>query len=564
METDVLIIGGGTGAVAAALSCSLAGVRWIIVEPTSMIGGQFTSQAVPPDENEWIEPIPGQPHGIGGTRLYATLRERVRASYRERGVCAPNPGGGWVSRLCAEPRDWHACMLRMLHEATNDATLTSSKARVILGATPISADVDADHVRAVRFRTADDEELVTRARLFLDASELGDLLHLAKIEHAIGAEHQSVHGELHARTDFPAAQRYDTRDQQAISWCFALEHRPGENHVITKPARYDWWRSYIPGGPLDPIGMSPGWTGPLFSWTVPSHSADGRRTFRLVPPPDQPQPAEWEMWRYRRIVDHDAWPATAPKPPDVSLINMVQMDCWQKPLLGVTDAEQRDALRLAREQSLCFLYWMQTDAPRHDPRGPGFLDQHGYPGLKLRGDELASPDGFALAPYIRESRRLIARTIVHEGHIGTEQRRAGTTPAVTSTRDPITRFGLAEPFPDSVGIGHYMIDLHPSCAERNNVYVPCAPFRIPMGALIPVRVRNVLAAGKCLGVSHVANGAYRMHHVEWNIGESAGALAAWCIKHACEPHQIHENAERVKAFQDRLTSQGVRVSWPWE
>jgi hypothetical protein len=44
------------------------------------------------------------------------------------------------------------------------------------------------------------------------------------------------------------------------------------------------------------------------------------------------------------------------------------------------------------------------------------------------------------------------------------------------------------------------------------------PFQIPMGALILVRIRNLLAAAKNIGTTHITNG---LHPVEWNTGEAA-------------------------------------------
>jgi hypothetical protein len=85
-----------------------------------------------------------------------------------------------------------------------------------------------------------------------------------------------------------------------------------------------------------------------------------------------------------------------------------------------------------------------------------------------------------------------------------------------------------------------------------------------MGALIPVRVRNLLAAGKGIGVTHITNGCYRMHAVEWNIGESAGALAAWCMTHRKTPAQIHEDAAQREDFQRDIVADGIRIGWPWE
>ena len=80
----------------------------------------------------------------------------------------------------------------------------------------------------------------------------------------------------------------------------------------------------------------------------------------------------------------------------------------------------------------------------------------------------------------------------------------------------------AQPFRDSVGIGAYPIDLHPSSAGRNYVDVSSWPFQSPLGALILVRVENLLPACKNLGTTHVTNDCYRLHPVEWNVGEASG------------------------------------------
>ncbi|MFZ4429292.1 MAG: FAD-dependent oxidoreductase [Phycisphaerales bacterium] len=537
LSTKVLIVGGGTGGVAAALAVASRGIDCVMVDPFEWIGGQLTSQAVPPDENQWVETF-------GATRRYQAMRDGVRAWYRANGrltaeACERpllNPGGGWVSRLCAMPRVFNTVLEEMLAHAAGRVT-------IIKGMEPAAASTAGDRVRSVRFRRcaafSPHDELTVSATYVLDATELGDLYELAGIEHAIGAEHQQDHGEMHARTD-----KADPMDQQAFSWCFALEHREGEDCTIPKPAGYEAWASYVPA-------MTPPWCGPLFSWTVPSHNVEGCRTFPFIPHPQRCPEGMWDMWRYRRIVDASIHEPAASMP-DVCLVNWVQMDYWKTPLLGVDDATRNKAYAEAREQSLALLYWMQTAAPRLDG-GVGF------PGLRLRGDELGTADGFAMAPYIREPRRLLARTIVSEAHIGTEQRRAEGKPY--QDKSPL---GVAEPFADSVGIGHYTLDLHPSTTGRNSLYVPAAPFRIPMGSLIPRRVRNVLAAGKGIGVTHITNGCYRMHHTEWNIGESAGLLAAHCLETSLEPHAVHEDAAKVEDFQRDLAAQGVRLAWPWE
>jgi hypothetical protein len=119
-----------------------------------------------------------------------------------------------------------------------------------------------------------------------------------------------------------------------------------------------------------------------------------------------------------------------------------------------------------------------------------------------------------------------------------------------------------EAFADSVGIGHYRIDLHISTGGDNYIDVSTLPFRIPLGALVPVRLRNVLAAGKALGTTHVTNGCYRLHPIEWNVGESAGALAAWCLARGTEPHAVCDSGETTDEFRAALEAQGVRTDWP--
>ncbi len=544
--TDVLIVGAGCGGVGAALALLDAGVGCVLTDPTAMVGGQLSSQGVPPDENPWIEGGgPGAPAAFRGCNAsYARFRERIRCWYRDHGglqeVAARdprlNPGGGWVSRLCFEPRLADAILEGMLREADGGRGLLT----VLRGAEPMGADVERDRVRSVSFEQGG-RTVEVRAGFVLDATDLGDVLELARVEHAIGAEGTHVYGEQHARDDLPPGVDHDPLDQQAITWCFAVEHVPGGCFVESEPPGYDAWRTHVPE-------MTPPWTGRLFDWTVPSHDESGSMRLPLVPWPDAPPAGELELWRYRRVVDGSIH---ADDRPDVSLCNAVQMDYWQWPLLGVSQAERAKAVEDAKTQAACFLHWMRTEASRHDGAGEG------YPGLRLRGDVLGSEDGFALAPYIREPRRLVARRMLTEAHVGAEQRGIDAC-------DDAAPLGRGEPFEDSVAIGHYPIDLHPSCAGRNSVYVQATPFRVPLAALVPERVRNVIAAGKCLGVSHVANGCTRTHPVEWAVGEAAGVLAATSVQDETEPQAVCDRADRVRIVQRRLAERGAPLGWPWE
>lgn len=513
LRCDVGIIGGGLGACAAALAVARLGRRVVLTEETRWIGGQLTNQAVPPDEHPWIEEY-------GATASYRALRDGIRAYYRAhlplsdraREDRALNPGNGWVSRLCHDPRVSIAVLYQMMA-----AHRLAGRLFILRPHRPVEAWTQGDRVTGVVVRdVASGRDTLVEAPFFIDATPFGDLLELAGIEHVLGAEARSETGEPHA------ADREDPRDQQAITVCFAVEHAEGEDHTIERPERYEHWRDLRP----------PGWPGPLLGWTTVRPETLEPLTRPLFGADDG---QSW--WRFRRILDGSLFADGFAN--DVSVINWPQNDYWFGPVCGVEPAEAIAHVDAARQLSLSLLYWMQTEAPRPD----GGV---GYPGLRLRGDVVGgTPDGLALAPYVRESRRIRAELTVLEQHIAHPLRPDGP-----------------ERFPDSVGIGCYRIDLHPRVNGAGYLDLGCWPFQIPLGAMIPIRVENVLPGGKNLGVTHITNGAYRVHPVEWNVGESAGLLAAFCLERGTLPRAVRSRAPLLDDFQSLLRDQGIELEWP--
>lgn len=224
---------------------------------------------------------------------------------------------------------------------------------------------------------------------------------------------------------------------------------------------------------------------------------------------------------------------------DVCLVNWPLVDYLDGELCLADAAARNRYLAEARQMSLCVFYWMQTEAPRPD-------GGCGWPGLRLCGDPLGTDDGFAMAPYIRESRRIRAIKTIVEQEVSANCR------------------AQAARFSDSVGVGYYRIDLHSSTGGNNYIDVAALPFQIPLGALIPVRLRNLLPASKNIGTTHITNGCYRLHPVEWNIGEAAGTLAAYCQQIGIPPVAVHADPARVEALQSSLRESGVELEWPAE
>jgi hypothetical protein len=529
---DVGVIGGGVGGVAAALAALRMGMQVILTEETDWIGGQLTAQAVPPDEHPWIEKF-------GCTRTYRQYRTAVRDHYREhypvtdqaRAKPDLNPGNGSVSKLAHEPRVSVAVLEAMLAPYRHNGQLT-----LLYYSSPIAASMSkSDRVGSVTVqnsRTGDKTTVV--AKFFIDATETGELLPLTKTEFVTGAESHAQTGESHA----PAEAQPD--NVQSFTCCFAMDFLAGEDHTIEKPRDYQFWRDYVPA-------LSPPWTGKLLSWACPNPQTLQLRKLFFDPRPDAPSGAGLNLWIYRRILDPANFlPGSIPSA--ISLVNWPQNDYWLGDLLSATPEKRKHSIDQAKQLSLSWLYWMQTEAPGPD----GKL---GWRGLRLRKDVVDTADGIAKTPYIRESRRIQAEFTVLEQHVGLEARKAALPNASHGSIQ-------AAAFSDTVGIGSYRLDLHPSTGGNNYIDIPSLRFQIPMGALIPRRVENLLAGCKNLGVTHITNGCYRLHPVEWNIGEAAGAIAAFAIQTKDTPRGVRNSKDKLQALQDTLVAQGFELKWP--
>ena len=112
-----------------------------------------------------------------------------------------------------------------------------------------------------------------------------------------------------------------------------------------------------------------------------------------------------------------------------------------------------------------------------------------------------------------------------------------------------------------MGIGYYHLDLHPSTAGNNYIDTASVPFQIPLGAMIPERMDNLIPGCKNIGTTHISNGCYRLHPVEWSIGEAAGALAAHSLARNTLPRAIRNNSQELQSFQDILVKSGVDLYW---
>ena len=333
-------------------------------------------------------------------------------------------------------------------------------------------------------------------RWVLDATEMGDLLPLAHLPYIVGSEPKPETGEPHAGVEL------NRGCVQSFTYPFAVERRDGENHAISKPEDYDKIRQRQDFTVRINYPVENGWKG------IVEYSMYGEDP----PIPNNMSPRPFFRWRRLRV-----------KPTEIALMNWPRQDYAAESIL---DREPRDLARIlqeAKRTSLAFLYWLQKEL--------------GHPELMLRPDVMGTADGFSKYPYVREARRLAARGRVVEQDIVED-----TNPG------PRARW-LA----DSIGTGFYMVDIHPcGSGERGRMMMP-RPFQIPMAALLPRDPVNFLPAGKNIGVTHLTNGAFRLHPIEWMVGEAAGTIAALAIDRGSIP--------AAAPVQEDLARAGVPLVW---
>ena len=498
LTCDVVIVGASMGGVAAAIAS--AGHDVILVAAHDWIGGQMTAQGVSAlDEHKYIEQF-------GGTRLYDVMCQRIRDHYMEE-RSAPelmpdgtplNPGNGWVSRLCFEPHVGLKVLRDMMPE-----TVT-----IVMGFEVTSADVDNRTIRSIHLQNAEGEQLRIVSRYYLDATDTGDLLPLTGTAYVTGAESHNDTGEPNAPEDARPTE------VQSFTYCFAIEHHPGEDHTIDKPENYESMRDDQP-------------------YSLILHDKQGNPRYFHMFKNDEEQ-GNLPFWTYRRINDGDTLDGI-----DLALINWHGNDYYGGNILDVPDADKSRFLLEAQQLAIGFLYWLQTECPRDD-------GGRGYPGFKLRTDVMGTDSGLSREPYIRESRRIQGlRRIIEQD--------------ISADYNPDAR---AKNMYDSVGVGRYAIDLHPCVGNKTvSMFAPTKPFQIPLHAMIPEKTTNLIPACKNIATTHLTNGAYRLHPIEWNIGESAMRLALYCLQNSVTLHEVATDPDKIRRLQYQLVKHGIPIAW---
>lgn len=270
-----------------------------------------------------------------------------------------------------------------------------------------------------------------------------------------------------------------------------------------------------------------------------------------------------------------------------------------------------ESLRKGEENALGYFYWLMrgtTDSQLGEGVKKINTNHRFLSGLD---SPMGTEHGLSKYPYIREARRIIGRKsfAYKNGFIMTEidisrrnyqdeyYQKALSPDVYRRLHATIRRwegFGILSGkiapseivrrkrstiYPDSVGIGHYAIDFHPCMTEfpaekPNNTERKgerrgagqAYPFQVPLRAMIPQKIDNLLVTGKSIAVSHIAAAAYRVHSFEWSSGAAAGTVAAFALNQQTLPYQIVEapifRSKNLKKLQRELNKNGNFTSFP--
>ncbi len=428
----------------------------------------------------------------------------------------------------------------------------------------------------------------------VDATETGELIGLADVPYRLGIDPRSP---LEPSSPSPTGDAYCT---QGFTYTFAMQATK-EPQPHQAPSFYQQYAPYY-SYELQRLASFP----LVFTYRqIRSMRPDQKRPSDPKQFPIYPGDISMQNWTW----GNDYRPGSAQ---DNLIYSREQLqESGQLQSGGWMGGLRTETLRRGEENAQGFFYWLVT----------GTTDSQLGEGVKkpnpnnrfLSGldSPMGTVHGLSKYPYMREGRRIIGRpsfnqpqgftvwevdmsrtdfkTDFYRQNLSEEEYRnlwlvvgGLNAPALAvgsqSVEDTKSR-SRATIYPDSVGIGHYAIDFHP-CMTNSPPEAPgnteregtrkaqgqAYPFQIPLRAMIPQKIDNMLVAGKSIAVSHTAAAAYRVHSFEWSAGAAAGVTAAFSLEKGIIPYELVDELPsrepNLEVLQLRLQQNKNPIAFP--
>lgn len=568
-QCEVVVIGGSLGGVAAAAQAMQSGAITCLIELTPWLGGQISSQGVSAiDESltmRWMQNF--SPTWKSFKQLIEQQPTFLPAwSSLPSTVPVASINRCWVGTLCFPPKAGAIASLRWLEAALPQAPESRwSASTAFKGAEFDASGREITAIYAVRriprqpgyvpygrlsgelsvwYSWTDDDQfdkipirlepLPGSRMIVIDATDTSELIAWADIPYLVGSD---------SRTDTKepnAALQGNPECTQAFTYPFVLAIREdgGESLKFLSQVQPDYGRhEHTSMFSLENFPMFH--RGSLFNYrrivsTTQSDPMYGSPAWGDMTAVNWNRGNDWTLMNPTLLLSRE------------SLTETGQYQNWMG---GISWS----ALRHAENHALLFSEWLiRTQATSF------------YPLSHLRGVDspMGTQSGLSMVPYIRESRRILGRNAYGQ--------EAFMIAEMDIRKD---MQGGRDLRPTAIAVTHYTVDMH-GCRYRN--WEPTGeaqgagtreslvhPIWLPLEALIPQGVDNLLIGGKGIAVTHIVNGATRVHYGEWSIGSAAGGTAGWLIRQNnpnLSPADIIPQGQ-LSSLRQHLQNQGLRTDW---
>ena len=624
ISCDMLIVGAGLSGSAAAYEGLLAGKTVCLTELTDWVGGQISSQG-----NSAFDEGKQQRSLQHFSRGYNVLRNNIARFYNRQnpGECwvsescfLPSHGHQLLYKQLKKAEQsgngtlkWFpSTVVKEIELSENNRLIQSAIAiqhsptdsDLYLHKEPLShtikdiysySDSERFKKRIIRFQAKSQGKSSTNW-FVIETTETGEIIALADIPYNLGLDPLN-----HFNPSSPTKNR-DPYCLQGFTYPFAME-RTASSQTQSKPKFYDKYKPYY--------GYDNDRRLAHFDLVFTYRRIWTPRKGRLVKtgPLKVNEPSSGDISMQNWLWGNDYRPGTSQ---DNLVYTRQQLKEKGQLEKGKWEGGLRtETLRKGEELSLGFYYWLVAGTT--DSRLGNNIKKPSLNHRLLKG--LSSPmgtkHGLSKYPYIREGRRIIGRPSydhpngfsVNEIDISTKDywnnfyrtslprpmyQRVWSTIAnlesriMTLSNRPsylVTRRTHATIYPDSVGVTQYMIDFHPCMVlsppeksgnlERREVRVAhgsAHPAQIPLRAMIPQKIDNLIVSGKNIATSHIAAAAYRVHGFEWSVGAAAGTLASFSLEKDILPYELVDDLPKqepnLQKFRQILENNGNPTTFP--
>jgi FAD-dependent oxidoreductase family protein len=511
---DVVVYGGTSGGVTAAIQSARMGKSVVLIEPSGHIGG-LTSGGLGATDI-------GNKGAIGG--LSREFYRKIGAYYLQASAWKYGSRDAYAEKRKALSENEQWTFEPHVAEQVYLEWLAEFKVPIKRERFRLKDAVKMDGKRLMAIRMESDQWFY--GRMFIDASYEGDIMAAAGCKYYVGREANSVYGET-----INGIQTANARSHQFIK----------DVDPYVKPG--DPSSGLLPLVQAEPPGVDGEGDHRLQAYNFRMCTTDVPENRRAWPKPENYDPAQYELLlRNFEAGDHRSpWnPIFMPNRKTDTNNNYAISTDYIGMNYAYPDGDWPTREKIFRQHMLYQMGLMYTLA--NHPRVPQKIRDE-FTRLALAKDEFQDHDNWPHQMYVREARRLISEYVM-------------------SQKDCQGKVVCDDP----VGLGAYNMDSHNAqryvtkdgkVRNEGDVQIGVSPYPIAYRSIRPQKseCENLLVP-VCLAASHIAYGSIRMEPVFMVLGQSSATAACLAIDAKSSVQDID-----LAVFKKRLLDEGQVLEW---